>query len=239
MHADIISQIAAAIVVATLFGLIARALKQPLILAYVAAGIVVGPTQGYGWVDPHLIEPISELGLILLLFMIGLEIDLKKLKDSGKPLLAAGASQFVICVILGLLVMPWLGFRNDAGRYDALYLAVAAALSSTMIVVKLLYDKFELDTIPGRVTLGILVFQDIWAILFLAIQHDLSRPSPLVILTSLGKGVGLVLLALALSRYALPVLFRWIAKVPELMLVTALGWCFGISLAASMLGLSL
>ncbi len=238
MHADIIAQIAAAIVVATLFGLAARALRQPLILAYVAAGIVVGPTEGFGWVDPHLIEPISELGLILLLFMIGLEIDLKKLKDAGKPLIAVGVGQFVICVVLGLLVMPWLGFHNASGRYDALYLAVAAALSSTMIVVKLLYDKFELDTIPGRVTLGILVFQDIWAILFLAIQHDLSRPSPLLIAQSLGKGIGLVVLALALSRYALPLVFRWIAKIPELMLVTALGWCFGISLLASQLGLS-
>jgi Kef-type K+ transport system membrane component KefB/voltage-gated potassium channel Kch len=238
MHPDIITQIAAAIVVATVFGLIARALKQPLILAYVAAGILVGPTQGFGWVDPHLIEPISELGLILLLFMIGLEIDLKKLKDSGKPLLAVGTGQFVICVVLGLLVMPWLGFHNGNGKYDALYLAVAAALSSTMIVVKLLYDKFELDTVPGRATLGILVFQDIWAILFLAIQHDLSKPSVFPIALSLGKGVGLVVMALAISRYVLPVLFQRIAKIPELMLVTALGWCFGVSMMASTMGLS-
>jgi Kef-type K+ transport system membrane component KefB len=238
MHHDIITQIAAAIVVATGFGLIARALKQPLILAYVAAGILVGPTQGFGWVDPHLIKPISELGLILLLFMIGLEIDLKKLKDSGKPLIAVGVGQFLICVVLGLLVMPWLGFVNGEGKYDALYLAIAIALSSTMIVVKLLYDKLELDTIPGRITLGILVFQDIWAILFLAIQNDLAKPSLLPILLSLGKGVGLVVVALALSRYVLPVLFLRIAKIPELMLVTALGWCFGVSIVASAMGLS-
>ena len=238
MHTDIITQIAAAIVVATVFGLIARALKQPLILAYVAAGILVGPTEGFGWVDPHLIEPISELGLILLLFMIGLEIDLKKLKDSGKPLIAVGVGQFLICVVLGLLAMPWLGFTNGNGKYDALYLAVAAALSSTMIVVKLLYDKLELDTVPGRVTLGILVFQDIWAILFLAVQNDLAKPSVLPILLSLGKGVGLVVMSLAISRYLLPVLFRRIAKVPELMLVTALGWCFGVSMVASAMGLS-
>jgi len=117
-------------------------------------------------------------------------------------------------------------------------LSVAAALSSTMIVVKLLYDKFELDTLPGRVTLGILVFQDIWAILFLALQPNLENPAPLILLISLAKGIGLVAFALLVSRYVLPLLFRSIAKLPELMLIGALAWCFGVSLLAAWLGLS-
>ena len=107
-----------------------------------------------------------------------------------------------------------------------------------MIVVKLLYDKFELATLPGRLTLGVLVFQDVWAILVLAIQPSLLNPSPVVVGLSLFKGVWLIVAALGASRMFLPRLFAFIAKVPELMLVTALAWCFLISGMASALGLS-
>jgi Kef-type K+ transport system membrane component KefB len=237
-HADIILEIAIAIVAASVLALVARAARQPLILAYLAAGILVGPTEGFGWLRIEDIEPISELGLILLLFMVGLEIDLKKLVGSGKPLIAAGIGQFVICVALGLLAAPWLGFSFAEGSLAPIYVAVAAALSSTMIVVKLLYDKFELDTIPGRITLGILVFQDVWAIVFLALQPNLRDPAVGVLLLSAIKGIALVALALLVSRYVLPSLFRWIARSPELMLIVALGWCFAVSAAAALLGLS-
>lgn len=238
MHADILFQISVAILAATVFAFLAKWARQPLILAYVAAGVIVGSTEGFGWVHTEQIEPVSELGLILLLFMIGLEIDLKKLRQAGSAVLVAGVAQFLICVGLGLLFFPLLGFRFGQGGFAPLYLAVGCALSSTMIVVKLLYDKFELDTNPGRITLGILVFQDIWAILFLAVQHDLSRPSPLLLLESLGKGIGVVALALLLSRFVLPVLFKSIAKLPEVMLIGVLGWCFAVSTLAAEVGLS-
>ena len=239
MHTNILFQISVAIVVATLLAIVARWLRQPVLLGYIAAGVVLGQTEGLGWLVTAEIEPISELGLILLLFMIGLEIDLKKLRKAGKPVIAVGAGQFVICVVLGLMVMPMLGFAFTAKSYAPLYLSVACALSSTMIVVKLLYDKAELDTVPGQLTLGILVFQDIWAILFLAIQPDLQNPEPIVIFSSLVKGAGMVAFALAASRYVLPVLFRSIAKVPELLVLGALAWCFFVALVAEKLGLSL
>jgi Kef-type K+ transport system membrane component KefB len=238
MHLDILSQIAVAIVTATTFAFLAKATRQPLILGYIAAGIMIGPTEGFGWISPHEIEPIAELGLILLLFMIGLEIDLKKLRQAGKTVATVGIAQFVICAALGLMVAPFLGFGFGGGTFGAVYFAVAMALSSTMIVVKILYDKSELDTVPGRITLGVLVFQDVWAILFLALQPDLQNPAPLVLLVSLAKGVAVVAFALAASRFVLPVLFRSIAKIPELMVLGALGWCFLIVLLAAQLGLS-
>ena len=237
-HPDILTQIALAIVTATVFAFVAKLTRQPLILGYIAAGVAIGPTEGLGWITPHDIEPIAELGLILLLFMIGLEIDLKKLRQAGTRLATAGVTQFLICAGLGLLVAPLLGFRLGNGSFAAVYFAVAMALSSTMIVVKLLYDKSELDTVPGRITLGILVFQDIWAILFLALQPDLRNPAPLVLLASLAKGAAVVLFAMSVSRWILPVLFRSIAKLPELMILGALGWCFLIVLIAAQLGLS-
>ena len=238
IHLDMLTQIAVAIVTATAFAFIAKMTRQPLILGYIAAGIIIGPTEGFGLISPHDIEPIAELGLILLLFMIGLEIDLKKLRQAGKVVASAGITQFLICAGLGFAVAPLLGFYVGGGNFAAVYFAVAMALSSTMIVVKLLYDKTELDTVPGRITLGVLVFQDIWAILFLALQPDLQNPAPLLLLASLAKGVGVVLFALAVSRYVLPVLFRSIAKIPELMVLGALGWCFLVVLIASKLGLS-
>jgi len=221
------------------FAFIAKWLKQPLLLGYVLAGVVIGSTQGFGWITgPEEIETISELGLILLLFMIGLEIDLKKLRKSGAGVIGAGVGQFVICAGLGLAFAPLLGFHLGPGKFEPLYLAVCVALSSTMIVVKLLYDKFELDTLPGRITLSILVFQDIWAILFLAIQPNLQDPSPLVLVISLAKGAGLVAFAMLASRYVLPPLFRWVAMFPEIVLVSAVSWCFVVCWAAMQAGFS-
>lgn len=240
MHeVDILTNIGLAIVVATAFALVARALKQPLLLAYLAAGIVLGPKIGIGLIeDEASITLISEIGLILLLFIIGLEIDLKKLLSAGKTLIVSGVSQFLVCVALGIGFFVLIGFKTGGGRFDALYLAVAMALSSTMIVVKILYDKFELTTLPGRITLGILVFQDIWAILFLSLQPNLLNPGVSIILLSFVKGAGLVLLSLAVSRYLLSHVFSFIAKIPELLLVTAIAWCFLISGIAGAVGLS-
>jgi Kef-type K+ transport system membrane component KefB len=240
MHeVDLLSNIGLAIVAATAFALLARALKQPLLLAYLAAGIVLGPKIGFGLIeDEASITLISEIGLILLLFIIGLEIDLKKLLSAGRTLVVSGLSQFLICVALGIGFFALLGFKIGNGRFDAFYLAVAMALSSTMIVVKILYDKFELTTLPGRITLGILVFQDIWAILFLSLQPNLLSPGVSIILLSFVKGAALILLSLAISKYLLAHIFSFIAKIPELLLVTAIAWCFLISGIAGEVGLS-
>jgi Kef-type K+ transport system membrane component KefB len=240
MHGiHLLSEIGIAIVAATAAALIARALRQPLILGYLLAGVAVGPAMGLGLVeDRESFEIISEIGVFLLLFIIGLEMDLQKLMSAGRSLVLAGLLQFPLCVALGLGFALALGLPLGEGRFDAAYAAVAMALSSTMIVVKLLYDKHELMTLPWRLTLGVLVFQDVWAILVLAVQPTLLDPSTAVLISSLFKGALLVAVSLAASRYALPALFSFIAKVPELMLVTALAWCFFVAGLASALGLS-
>ncbi len=236
MHSNLLFHIAVAIVAASVLGIVARWLRQPPILGYIAAGIVIGPLEGLGWVASLDIAPIAELGLILLLFMIGLEIDLKKLRKAGAGVVSVGIAQFALSVLLGLAFFSQLGL---SGQFAPLYLAVGAALASTMIVVKLLYDKQELDSIAGRTTLGILVFQDLWAILFLALQHDLHTPQPAIIALSFAKAAGVVAFALGVSRFVLPVLFRSMARVPELLTLGGLAWCFLIALIADDLGLSL
>jgi len=236
---SLLSNIALVFIIATLFAFIAKVLKQPLILAYLVAGVVIGPEIGFAWVkDKQTIELISEIGLILLLFIIGLEIDLKKLLSAGRTILVTGISQFLLCVPMGIGLAMVMGFTPRSGNFDWLYLAVTLSLSSTLIVVKLLYDKFELTTAPGRITLGVLVCQDIWAIVFLALQPNLDDPRFGTLLESFIKGAALVFMTLGLSRYALPRFFSFVAKVPELMLIAALAWCFLVSGAADWLGLS-
>jgi Kef-type K+ transport system membrane component KefB len=239
MHAStVLLHIALGIVTATLLAVIAKALRQPVILGYIAAGVLIGPIQGIGWIEAESLEPIAELGLILLLFMIGLEIDLRKLRRAGAAVVAVGVLQFPACVGIGMLLFAPL-VSASAYRYSTLYLAVAAALSSTMIVVKLLYDRGALDSLTGRITIGTLVFQDLWAILFLALQPNLDEPRLSVIAGSLAKAALLVAFAFLVSRYILPRIFRFIAKVPELLLIGSLAWCFLVAIVAQQMGLSL
>jgi Kef-type K+ transport system membrane component KefB len=237
---DLLSSIGICVGAAALLALISWRLHQPLILAYLVTGVVIGPSQvGLDLVkDQASIQTVAEIGLILLLFIIGLEIDLKKLASAGAPVLLTGALQVPICIGLGWGFFYLIGVRNAQGNYALLYLAACMSLSSTLVVVKLLYDKFELDTLPGRITLGVLVIQDLWAVAMIAVQPNLLNPDLLPLAFSLWKGALLVVGGLALSKYVLPYLFRAVAKAPELVLVSALAWCFFLAGIASYIGLS-
>jgi Kef-type K+ transport system membrane component KefB len=233
-----IQDIAFCIIAAWILGVVAKVLKQPVILAYLVAGFCLGPS-GFGWVhDQHSIATISELGLIFLLFMIGLEIDLKKIVSAGTSILVTAASQILIGAALGVLLFTGLGFALSGGGFDALYLGIAGALSSTVIIVKVLYDKRELDTLPGRITLGVLVLQDLFVILFLAVQPTLASLEVLNLLLSFLKVILLVASALIGSKFILPPIFRSIARLPELVLVGAIAWCFIVGELAGLLHLS-
>jgi Kef-type K+ transport system membrane component KefB len=237
MH-ELIRDITLCILFAWVLGLLAHFSRQPLILAYLIAGFIIGPF-GMGWVKSReSINVISELGLIFMLFMIGLEIDLKKIVRAGKVILFAAGGQLIGGVLLGILFFIGIGLSMGSGHFDALYLCIACALSSTVIIVKVLYEKRELDTLPGRITLGVLVLQDIFAILFLAVQPSLDNLQVSVILISIARVGVLVATALVLSRYVLPWLFHQIARRPELILLGALAWCFLIGEIAERLHLS-
>jgi Kef-type K+ transport system membrane component KefB len=237
MH-DLIRDITLCILFAWGIGLAAHFFRQPLILAYLIAGFVIGPV-GIGMVkSDESISTISELGLIFMLFMIGLEIDLKKIVRAGRVILFAAGGQLIGGCVLGALFFMAIGLPLGGGGFDALYLCIACALSSTVVIVKVLYEKRELDTLPGRITLGVLVLQDIFAILFLAVQPSLADLQVSVIVLSMARVGVLVVTALVLSRYVLPHLFHQIARRPELVLLGALAWCFLIGEIAERLHLS-
>ncbi len=223
---------------ALLAALFAR-FKVPTIAAYLLAGVLVGPLVTGLVSDQANIETISHLGLVLLLFLIGLEINLSKLLASGKTLILTGLLQFPLCVLFGASI-GWLlqqtGWQALQGPFVPLYTGIVIAASSTLLIVKLYQEKYQLDTMVGRLALGILIFQDLWAMVVLTVQPNFSKPdlAP-VLMTFLGIAL-LAGIAILLARYVLPTAFRWIARSPELMLIAALGWCFGIGFLGDNLG---
>ena len=236
MEHSLVTDIAICIIAAWAVAVVSQVARQPLLLAYLAAGFAVGP-NGFKWVtNPVSIQTISEIGLSLLLFMIGLEIDLKKMLSAGRVITLTAAAQILGCVLIGWLVFAVAGPSKN--HLEALYLAVAAGMSSTVIIVKILYDKRELETLAGRVTLGVLVLQDVATILFLAVQPNLKNPAAGIMLIALWHVVLLLAVAFLASRFVLPPVFKFIARLPELVLVGALAWCFAMAGFADYLKLS-
>ena len=236
MEHGLVTDIAICIIAAWVVAVISQVARQPLLLAYLVAGFAVGP-HGFQWVtNPDSIQTISEIGLSLLLFMIGLEIDLKRMLSAGRVITFTALAQIIGCTVLGWLVFDFIGPAQN--KLEAIYLAIAAAMSSTVIIVKILYDKRELETLAGRITLGVLVLQDIFVILFLAIQPNLKNPAITPLVLALGKVILLLSVAFLTSRFALPNIFKQIARLPELVLVGALAWCLALAGFAGWLGLS-
>ncbi len=231
---QIFFEVGIVIIIAALFAFAAAMLRQPLILAYIIAGIVLGPVSGM-ITDAGLITKLSEIGIAFLLFLVGLEMDLRKLKSVSLVAGIAGLWQVSISVAAGFFLLLLLGFS----RIEAVYLAIALAFSSTMVVVKLLSDKQELDTLHGRIITGILLVQDVIAIFALAIISNIGHYSPAIIADSLAKGVALFAVAFLSGRFALPIVFRTIAKSQELLFLTSIMWCFAMAMFAGFLGYSI
>ncbi len=211
-------------------------LRIPTVAAFLLAGVLLGPT-GTGLInDPVNIDTIAQLGLILLLFLIGLEIDVKGLLASGRAVFVSGALQYPLTALLGFLVAQGLVLVGVTlgvlqGDYATLYVGLVIAASSTLLVVALFQQTFTLDTQTGRVSLALLVFQDVWAIIVLAVQPNLSDPQVLPILSAFAGVLLLGVVALAVAHSVLPIGFRWIAKQPSTILIAALAWCFAVVLA--------
>jgi Kef-type K+ transport system membrane component KefB len=229
---SLVHDIGLSLLVAGVLGVIFTRLKIPSIAAFLLAGILIGPIGLKQVTDPENIDTIAQLGFILLLFLIGLEIDFKKILGSGKAIIITGLLQYPLTILFGVLSVKfliWLGVGGTMlaeSPYAALYMGVVLAGSSTLLVVKLFQEHFELDTVPGRLALGILIFQDIWVIVAILIQPNLQNPEISLIAMSF---LGILLLSLFTVIIALSVVgraFTWIAKTPEMTLLGALAWCF-------------
>lgn len=207
-------------------------IKFPAIAGYILGGVVAGPLALRLVTDTANIDTIAELGFVLLLFVIGLEINITKILKSGRTIILTGALQYPLIVLFGFLVgslLAAIGFGALIGSpIAALYVGLVIGCSSTLLVVKLFQEAFELDTVPGRVALGLLVIEDIWAIIVIVLQPNLQHPEFLPIIESFAGIAILGGLAYLCARWVIPTAFRWIAKVPEIILVGAIAWCFAV-----------
>ncbi|HSI94262.1 MAG TPA: cation:proton antiporter, partial [Jiangellaceae bacterium] len=224
------SLFAAILAIAAVAGFLATRLKQPLIVAFIGVGILVGPA-GTGWVTGQdLFELLAGAGIAVLLFLVGLRLDLHLIRTTGPVALATGLGQVLFTSVIGYLIALALGMEP----VTALYVAVALTFSSTIIIVKLLSDKREIEQLHGRIAVGFLIVQDIVVVLVMimltAFGQETGDNVPLDIATVIGKGLGLLLGIGLLMRYVLPRLLRAMAASQELLLVFAVGW--GATLAA-------
>ena len=236
MH-SIVEDIGTIIIIAAIVGLISYRFKQPILLGYLVTGVIVGPL-GFELVK-HLdnIKIISEIGLILLLFITGLELNPASLLSSGKKLMTAGVGQFILCVLYGLLFFPLL--VSGGPGMETLYLSLLCALSSTAIVVKALNDKFELDTLHGKISVGVLIIQDLWAIIILAFQPNFDNFQISIVALALFKSFLLVAFGFLFSKHILKRICASVNRAPEMILSIAIGWCALVAWLAGVLGLSI
>ncbi len=221
--------------------LIAQRFRVPSIVAYIVAGLLLGPVLGLVSVSDA-VEIISELGIALLLFLVGLELSLAKIRDVGKVAVVAGIGQVVFTAAGGLALCLALGF----GLMDGIFIATALTFSSTVVVVKLLDLKGELDSVYGRIAVGIFLVQDLVVIVALTFLAGLGRGEDLTggeVATNLGlafAGMGLLLVVAAVAaKWILPRLLGRVASSQETLLVVSLAWCFAFVLGAEKMELSL
>ena len=230
------------VITAAGFAFLGKLVKMPSIVAYIIAGIVLGPGLGIVQLD-HSLELISELGIALLLFLVGLELSLQKIKDLGRvaiilgglqvPMTAAGA--YAISTLMGFSVM------------ECVFLAATVTFSSTVVVIKLLDQKGATSRLFGRIAISLFLAQDIVVIIGLTILSGLGsggdEPFEMVTLTkSLGIAfagmVILLLVSLFASRCVLPKPFAWASRSPDTVFIWALCWCFLVVLLAHQFHLS-
>lgn len=221
--------------IAALVSLILRVIKQPPIIAYLITGIIVGPLFLNLMHSTSFIELLAHLGVAFLLFIVGLSLDFKVLRQVGGISIVAGVGAMAAVSALSFLIALRMGFAYT----PALYLGAALAFSSTVVVVKLLSDKREIDTLHGRIALGILIVEDFVAALMLMIVPVAGTGDVSLIFFSLGKGVLLIIGVFVFSYLVLPMLFSLAAKTQETLYLASIAWALLIAIVFSYLGFSL
>lgn len=233
-------EIAGILGVATAIGIIGQKLRQPLIIMFLAAGILAGPS-GLGIIRSHeQIELLAQIGIALLLFIVGLKLDLHLIRTIGPVALATGLGQIIFTSVIGFFI----AIALKMSFLNAAYLSVALTFSSTIIIVKLLSDKKEIDSLHGQIAIGFLIIQDIAAILALVGLTTLGssvagEETPYISAVIVAaKGLGLLGIVALLMKYVLPHLTRHLAHSLELLNLFAIAWAIFLSASSELLGFS-
>lgn len=223
------------IVAATILAFLARLFKQPIILAFIAAGILLGPSGFKMITNEEVILALSEFGIAFLLFIVGLELDLRKLKELGKPTFVAAAAQMIFSFLAGFLAGKFLSFS----AITSIYMGLAVSFASTTVVLKFLAEKNEMYTLHGRFQIGILIVEDVFAVLALAALTTLDSFSISSLSITLGKGALLFIIAALAGTFIFPSLFSKAAKNQELLFLSAISLSFIMAYVSIKLGFSI
>ena len=237
MMASFFIELSLIIFVATILGIIAKVLKQPAILAYVVTGILLGPMV-FGFVqESKSLEVFAQMGVALLLFIVGISLNPKLLKGIGKVSLITGFGQVIFTSIFGFVIAMALGF----GYVESMYISIALTFSSTIIIIKLLTDKNDLETLYGRIAVGILIIQDFIAIIALILISGLELEVNLahVLLITVIKAIilfgGVWLIYKIIIKHSIGL----IAKNQELLFLGSISWCFIVAAIALEFGFNI
>jgi Kef-type K+ transport system membrane component KefB/voltage-gated potassium channel Kch len=232
-------EISLVIVMAAVLGGIAQLLKQPAILGYIATGLLVGPLGIVPIGNHEALDAMAQIGITFLLFLVGIEMRFADLKRVGKVAVLTGIGQIVFTSVIGYGIMRLLGFAHLV----SIYAAIALTFSSTIIVVKLLSEKHDLESLYGKIVVGFLLVQDFVALGILMVLSSLAGAGTAVDLgsiplASLGliflKGTLLLVFALFVGRYVMPGLLRVVSRSPEILFLVSLAWGMGMAALVSL-----
>jgi len=237
-HAAPFAEMALLLGITAVAGAIAVHLRQPVLIAYIVVGILVGPA-GFALVQAHdQIDLLAQIGIAVLLFLVGLKLDLHHVRHIGPVALATGLGQLAFTILFGFLLIMGLG----KSVMEAVYVAVALTFSSTIIIVKLLSDKRELDSLHGRIAVGFLIVQDIAVVLAMMAMSALRGSADAthweVAGMLLARLSAAALLMFILMKYVLPTVVRSMARSQELLLVFAIAWGTGLAALGEWAGFS-
>lgn len=224
---------------ASLIGIFFKLLKQPLILAYLFTGILIGSLGFLSIEEGGIIEVFSTLGIMFLLFLVGMEMDYDSIRKTGKLSLVIGLGQVLFTAAGGFLIGYYaLGFSF----LPALYIAIALTFSSTVIIIKLLSDKGSLTSLHGRAAIGLLLVQDLVVILILISLNAIEMGGEISatnLIQTVGVGIGLFALMLFLGRNIFPYIFQKIARSQELLFLISLAWLLVFAMIVKQIGFSI
>ncbi|MBP9691004.1 cation:proton antiporter [Candidatus Woesebacteria bacterium] len=235
---EIFNEISVLIIVAMVVSLVMRLLKQPLIVGYILTGIVIGPYALNLIHSGEILEVFSKIGITILLFIVGLNLSPSVIKEVGKVSLLTGIGQVVFTSIIGFGLAVVLGIDTIA----ALFVAIALTFSSTIIILKLLSDKGDLNKLYGKIAVGFLLVQDIIATIILLVTTSFASNTggnvAIEALFTLLKGGVLITVLILVSNVVLPKLSKFIASSQELLFLFSLSWGLGMATLFSILGFS-
>jgi Kef-type K+ transport system membrane component KefB len=235
---EIFLEISLVIIIATVVSIIMKLLKQPLIIGYILTGLISGPYLFNIIHSSETIEIFSKIGVVILLFIVGLNLNPQVIKEVGKVSVASGIAQVIVTTLIGFFVAISLGLDRTA----ALYVGLTLTFSSTIIILKLLSDKGDINAFYGKIIIGLLVVQDIIATVALVIISSLENTSQtefgVVIAITLIKGIALTAGIILVSNFVINKSIKYIAQSQELLFLFSLGWGLSIATLFSLAGFS-